>query len=169
MTVNILKNSVLLRNLSSKDLNAVYKWASDFKVAKYTSWDAYTCINELNDYLVNIVERHKFCKAICYEGEIIGSVTIEQGKGPHSCRAELGYVLNRSFWGRGITPAAVALAIAQAFKDLDIYRIEAFVDPENKRSCRVLEKVGMSCEGHLKKHVIFKGELRDSYIYAVTR
>ena len=53
------------------------------------------------------------------------------------------------------------------FQDLNLVRIEAFVDPDNMASQRVLIKTGMTCEGLLKNHTLFKGVVRDRYLYAI--
>jgi RimJ/RimL family protein N-acetyltransferase len=40
-------------------------------------------------------------------------------------------------------------------------------DPENIGSRRVLEKIGMRLEGHLRENVRMRGNWRDSLVYAI--
>lgn len=80
----------------------------------------------------------------------------------------MGYVLAEDFLGKGITTIATKIAIETGFKELAVLRIEAFVDPKNIASQRVLQKVGMTYEGLLKNYVLFKGSIKDRYIYAAT-
>jgi hypothetical protein len=80
--------------------------------------------------------------------------------------AELGYVLSRKYWGKGITTAAVIKAVQEGFSQFKLSRVEAFVDPQNVASQRVLDKSGMQLEGLLKSYMLFKGQISDRYIYA---
>ncbi|HEY7716642.1 MAG TPA: GNAT family protein [Candidatus Binatia bacterium] len=52
------------------------------------------------------------------------------------------------------------------------FRVQAFCDVENIASARILEKIGMSREGTLRRYIIhpaISNEPRDCYISAVTR
>lgn len=49
-------------------------------------------------------------------------------------------------------------------------RIEAFHDSRNLKSGRVMEKIGMTHEGRLKKYKLnYKGELVDCELYAIIK
>ena len=87
----------------------------------------------------------------------------------HSCKADLGYVIARKYWGNGIASQAIQLAIQKGFEDLDVTRIEALVDPANIASQRVLEKNGFAKEGWLKNYILQKGIIKDRYIYAILK
>ena len=165
----IPEDMISLRPLTSDDLEYFYLWASDPEVAKSMTWEAYTSRVDAEKFLKEIAENHPWFKAICLDGIPIGSITLTQEKGCSSCHAELGYVLAKAYWGKNITTAAVKLAISNGFNDLKINRIEAFVDPDNIASQKVLIKSGMHCEGLLKNHTIFKGKLRDSYLYSISK
>jgi RimJ/RimL family protein N-acetyltransferase len=55
------------------------------------------------------------------------------------------------------------------FRQLDLHRIYATCRPANVASQRVLEKVGMHREGHLRRHRWMKGRWQDSYLYAILK
>lgn len=164
-----IEKRVSLRKLTSEDLEYFYVWASDPEVAKSMTWEAYTSIAAAEKFLKEVVESHLWFKAICLDGIPVGSMTLTQGKGSSSCKAELGYVLARMYWNKGITTAAVKQAIKMGFDNLEIQRIEALVDPDNLPSQRVLTNAGMHCEGLLKNYTIFKGVVRDRYMYSITK
>jgi RimJ/RimL family protein N-acetyltransferase len=67
-------------------------------------------------------------------------------------------------WGPNTEAARAVLEFG--FADLGVRRIWATCRPENVGSCRVLEKIGMIREGHLREHVLIRGEWRDSLLYA---
>ena len=82
-----------------------------------------------------------------------------------SRRIELGYVLGRVHWGKGLMREAITAACACAFDELGIRRIEAEVNPENLASCALLLKVGFALEGRLRKRWEAKGNAYDTNIY----
>jgi [ribosomal protein S5]-alanine N-acetyltransferase len=59
---------------------------------------------------------------------------------------ELGWHVRRDLWGRGYATEAAQRCIEYAFSSLGAERIIALIRPENRSSCRVAEKNGMSCE-----------------------
>lgn len=164
-----MEKRVSLRKLTRHDIEHFYTWASDPEVARSMTWEAYTSLDEAEKFLIEVVENHPWFKAICVDGIPVGSITLSQGKGCSSCKAELGYVLSKAYWGKGITTAAVKEAILMGFNDLGIHRIEALVDPDNIASQKVLIKAGMDCEGLLKSYTVFKNSIRDRYFYSIIK
>ena len=57
--------------------------------------------------------------------------------------AEIGYVLNSDYWGKGYCSEAVSKIIEFGFESLKLHRIEARYMKENIRSRNVMEKCGM--------------------------
>ena len=81
--------------------------------------------------------------------------------------AEVGYVLNRSYWGKGIAPEALDAVIAFGFDELILRRIEAKFIIGNDNSRRVMEKCGMQFEGVLRSSMMVKHEYRDIGICSI--
>jgi ribosomal-protein-alanine N-acetyltransferase len=86
-----------------------------------------------------------------------------------SARAELGYVLGRSHWGRGYMREALAALLECAFTQLSLRRVEAEVDPRNLPSARLLRGLGFEREGLLRKRWVLKGEARDVEVFGLLR
>lgn len=160
-------STVTLRPLLSSDAEAFMKWGGDKEVTQSLFWDHYTDVESARKFLVEVAENHPWFMAICVEGEPVGAITLDKGKFRASMRAELGYVISKDWWNRKIATKAVAIALQVGFQDLGVQRIDAYVDPDNKGSIRVLEKTGFALEGHLKKYVVHRNEIRDRLIYAV--
>ena len=59
---------------------------------------------------------------------------------------ELGYRLIRSAWGNGYATEAAIAVRDYAFTVLNLNRLVALIEPVNKRSIRVAEKLGMKYE-----------------------
>ena len=60
---------------------------------------------------------------------------------------ELGYALDRPYWGQGIASEAARAARDWAFATLDVDRMASFIRPGNAGSIRVAKKLGASREG----------------------
>lgn len=163
---NLQEHNVTLKKFTSADIDDFMEWATDDGVTQYMMWNSYTSRSEAEGFFTNTVEKHPWFKAICLGKKVIGSITLDRGRGPHSCKAELGYVIARKYWGNNLATKAIKLAIESGFNDLDVERIEAYVDPSNIGSQRVLEKNGFTKEGLLKSCVIQKGILKDRFIYS---
>ncbi len=160
------EQSVTLKTFTSANIDDFMEWATDDEVTKYMMWNSYTSRSDAESFFTNVVEKHAWFKAICLGEKVIGSITLDKGKGAHSCKAELGYVISRKYWGNGFATQAIKLAIEMGFSDLDVERIEALVEPNNIGSQRVLEKNGFTKEGLLKKCVVQKGIVKDRFLYS---
>jgi RimJ/RimL family protein N-acetyltransferase len=100
--------------------------------------------------------------------EIVGMID-PRIEGP---KVGIGYVAARAHWGKGYVSEATRAIIDWAFQQQSIYRVYATTDIENVASQRVLEKVGMECEGILRKYIVHPniGNVpRDSYLYAIVK
>lgn len=165
----MLEKRISLRKLTSADLDHFYLWASDLEVTKTMAWDAYQSKEEAKYFLKNHVDHHPCFYAICLDNIPIGSITLNQGQVANTCRAELGYVLAKSYWSKGITTIAVKKMLTRGFQELSICRIEALVHPQNLASQKVLINSGMHLEGYLKKYLYFKGIIQDRLLYSITQ
>ena len=63
---------------------------------------------------------------------------------PFTPCVEIGWRLARSGWGRGLATEGARAALAWGFEELGLDEIVAFTVPENVRSRRVMEKLGMT-------------------------
>jgi ribosomal-protein-alanine N-acetyltransferase len=86
-----------------------------------------------------------------------------------SARVELGYVLGRAHWGRGLMREALAALLDQAFAGMGVRRVEAEVDPRNVASAGLLRRLGFSREGLLRQRWVTKGEANDVEMYGLLR
>ena len=84
-----------------------------------------------------------------------------------SARAEIGYALARSRWGKGIMREALSSLIEHAFDVYGLHRLEAEVDPDNRASNGLLLKLGFTCEGRLRERWVGKGCRYDTNIYGL--
>lgn len=63
---------------------------------------------------------------------------------PFTPAVEIGWRLAREHWGKGYATEAATTVIRHAFATLGMEGLVSFTVPENKRSRRVMEKIGMT-------------------------
>jgi len=76
----------------------------------------------------------------------IGMVNYHHREG-HNKRLEIGYILARSYYGRGLMTEALRALITYCFDELGTHRIEALIEPDNAASIRLVERLGFRREG----------------------
>lgn len=86
-----------------------------------------------------------------------------------SARAELGYVLGRRHWGRGLMHEALTGLLDHAFRGMGLRRIETEIDVRNVSSARVVRRLGFTREGLLRERWVTKGEARDVEVHGLLR
>jgi [ribosomal protein S5]-alanine N-acetyltransferase len=79
-------------------------------------------------------------------GEVIGDCGLNWQQVDGASELEVGYHFRRSLWGRGLATEAAGACITYGFARWNPPRIIALIRPENRQSCRVAEKLGMSIE-----------------------
>lgn len=160
-----------LRRMEKCDLYDVFKYTSDPEVPKYLLWEPHSSLEETRRYLARVSRLYRRARfydwGVEHEGRIIGTVgftsfDIRNDKG------EIGYVISRDFWHRGIASEAVRAVLKFGFESLLLNRIEARFLPENEGSLRVAQSCGMTLEGTMREALLVKGRYRDVSVAAVT-
>lgn len=161
-----------LRGHRESDLEPYFALHADPAVMRYWSCPAWTSVDQARDRLAEVIGHRDADRALCWtvadrgDDRLIGSVVLfainrEQG------RAEIGYALSASHWGRGLAQEAMAEVLRHAFDVLGLRRIEADIDPRNAASCRLVERMGFVREGLLRERWCVGGEVSDSAIYGL--
>ena len=97
---------------------------------------------------------------------VIGTCTLHRINREHR-RAELGYILRRDHWGRGLAREALTALLDHAFGMMALHRLEADIDPRNAGSIRLVERLGFTLEGRLRERYFVAGDIQDSAIYGL--
>ena len=99
------------------------------------------------------------------DGTLMGSISLIVTR--RHRRAELGYWLGVPFWNQGYTTEAAGVLVKHGFSLLDIHKITASHFTRNPASGRVMEKIGMTCEGLLRGHSFKNGGFEDMVVYGL--
>ena len=145
--VVLTTDRLTLRPWRESDLNDFYEYASVDGVGQMAGWNPHRNLEESKAILSSFIQNKKTF-ALEYQGKVVGSLGIEkydeknypelndrQGR-------EIGYVLSKEYWGRGLMPEAVKAVIAYLFDaaGLDFIIVGHF--DWNSQSRRVVEKCG---------------------------
>ncbi len=165
---------LILRKMALNDAEAVFAYASDPEVTRYMIWDTHRTVEDSKAFLELAVSKYENGAepdwGIVYKGDrrFVGTCGFASWTAEHA-RAEMGFVISRDYWGRGLVPEAVRAMITFGFDGMSLNRIEARCIAENAASARVMEKAGMTYEGALRQREFIKGAYRDMKIYSILR
>ena len=80
---------------------------------------------------------------------------------------EIGWTVDWRYWGRGYATEGARAMLEFAFKTLGVHRVVAFCNANNRASARVMQKLGMQEDGHLRQTLWWNGAWADELLYAV--
>ena len=137
-----------LRPFTLADQEAIHAVYADPEVMRYVGHGAHRTMAETATALRvygDVLTRRGYSFLAVVEratGALIGDAGLHPlgGVGPD---VELGYTLARGAWGRGYATELGAALVEYAFGVLGVPRVVAQVEPDNRASRRVLEKLGM--------------------------
>lgn len=138
---------LILRPWRQSDLADFYEYASVDGVGQMAGWPPHESIEDSQRVLDSFIE-HKKVFAIEYEGKVIGSLGVEEYDEEifpqlKDLKArELGFVLSKDYWGRGLMPEAAKEVIRWLFEDVGLDAITCCHYAQNIQSARVQEKCG---------------------------
>ncbi len=161
-----------LRRLMVLDTEDMYEYAGRPDVTKYLTWLPHPDRDYTREYLQYLGNRYAagmfYDWAVVYEPDckMVGTC----GFTSFNCSsdsAEVGYVLNPAYWGKGIATEALLRVLQFGFEELGLHRIEAKFIEGNDRSRHVMEKVGMTFEGVMREGMLIKGAYRNIGICSI--
>ena len=141
---------LLLREFEQHDLCDLYEYASVEGVGEMAGWKHYKSIGDSAEILDMFINEDKTF-AICLKesGKVIGSLGIEKYGLEEKLTEfdtyrgrEIGYVLSKDYWGRGLMPEAVKAVIDYLFEDLNFDFLLCGYYNFNAQSKKVQEKCG---------------------------
>lgn len=167
MTFATLKSErLILRPLRSDDAAAMHIAMSDVDLMSWWSSAPHTSLEQTQDYVnINAAGDQYMTWAITHDNdEALGWVVFVEHR---DAVKELGYILRRSHWGKGIAREAVRRVIRHGFDDLGLRKIIADTDPENMPSNALLQQLGFQKEGYLRSEWKTHLGVRDSILWGL--
>jgi ribosomal-protein-alanine N-acetyltransferase len=143
----------LLRPLTPGDAADMLRLYSDPQVIRYLGKVPMVSLDEaaakIESYHKLFQEQSAFVWAVTHrgDGQVMGTGLIWNINAAHF-RAEIGYMLAPQWWGQGIMTEIMGILLSFAFETMRLHSLEAYIDPENGASRRVLEKAGFVQEAY---------------------
>lgn len=171
MQPSLCSTRLILRPYTLADAPSVQRLAGDRRVAEPTAaiphpYPAGAAESWISTHAGLFASRKGVCFAVTLgvTDELIGTVSLLDVAAAHA-RAEVGYWMGLSHWGRGYCTEAVGMLVTFAEEHWDLTRLVGRCVASNPASARVMEKAGFILEGQLIKHVLRGGRYEDMLLF----
>ena len=139
---------LILRTWELKDLDDFFEYASVEGVGEKAGWEHHKSKDKSLEILKMFIEEKKVFAIVLKENQkVIGSIGIEELSEEldkdldNLLGRELGYVLNKDYWNKGIMKEAVSKVVDYCFNTLKLNFLMASYFNHNIASKKVLEKL----------------------------
>lgn len=166
---------LILRKPREEDAPLIFAcYGQDQEVTRYLMWRPHRDVSHAQDAVKRFLEGWRSGASYCWllfrrhGGDLVGCIAARKDQQG----INLGYLLARAFWGKGLMNEALGAVAEWTFSDPSVFRVWAVCDVENAASARLLAKSGFCREGILKKwsvHPNISSTPRDCFCYARTR
>jgi ribosomal-protein-alanine N-acetyltransferase len=167
---------LVLRKPRESDARALFDaYTQDAEVTRYMIWRPHTSLVQTKEFIAGCLLDWDSGLRQPYVLAFWDSIESPIGMLEARLRpplVDIGYVLARAHWGRGLMPEAIRVLSADALALASVFRIQAFCDAENRASARTLEKSGFVREGRLERYSVHPNishEPRPCLMYALCR
>lgn len=177
--IKIITKRLLIREHKIDDLENYHKWISDPDIMRYVI--GFPRTKSIKESFISLAEaiqgslevpRKKYYIALTLKNtkEYIGSGGgfIERQEKIGGI-ISIGYFLLKKYWHYGYATEATKAWIDYCFKNMNIHKIVASCDVDNKSSERIMIKCKMKKESELRKHRYQNGNWRDELQYAILK
>ena len=161
-----------LRGVEEIDLKRIHELHVFPEVDRYNTLGIPHSLRETEQLLEKWLEantaspRKQYIFSIINEKQFVGLIALNLGRAKYK-KGEVWYKIHPNFWNKGYATEALKGILDFAFNDLKMHRVEAGCAVENLASIQVLEKVGMTREGHKRKVLPLITGWSDNYEYAI--
>ena len=148
--IKIETERLILRAFEQSDLDDFFEYASVKGVGERAGWKHHESKEESQQILNSFINHDKtFAIVLKENSKVIGSLGVE-GYGMEDALTEfleykgreIGYVLSKDYWGKGIMTEAVKAIINYLFNELNLDFLTCGYYDFNNQSKRVQEKCG---------------------------
>lgn len=106
---------------------------------------------------------------VCDEvGQLCGVINLSEIVRGSFQSAYMGYYALSPHAGKGYMSAGLKLVIERAFGELALHRLEANIQPQNRRSIELVARAGFRYEGLSPRYLKIGGRWRDHERWAIT-
>jgi len=161
---------LIVRRFAAEDWRDLFACLSDPAVVRFEPYGVFSEEACRREAVRRMTDDRFWAVSLKDNKTVIGNVTLTK---QDFDTWELGYVFSAAWQGRGYATESAGAMIRYAIRQLHARRIVAMCNPDNEKSWRLLERLHMRREGHLKQNVYFKTDAEnrplwvDTYEYGV--
>lgn len=169
----------MIKPMSSKDIDDLIESASDPEISKYMFDSFPNPFKEID--AVGYIHLSRFVNP----PTVMGIFHEERSIGEERCvgcimitidtdmlrkNAEIGFWLNKKYWGRGIMKHALVEMFQHVFTNFpDIVRIYGNCIDENRASIEVMRAAGMKMEYRIQDNIVKRDRIYSQVVYGIRR
>lgn len=163
---------LIIRRFKEEDWEDLYEYLSDEEVVRYEPYQVFTIEKAQKEAKCRAESPAFFAVCLKENNKLIGNIYFAKQEFK---TWEIGYVFNRHYQKKGYATEAAKAIIDYGFNIRRARRIVAMCNPINTASWRLLERLGMRREGHLRQNIYFKKDNEgnpiwsDTYEYAILK
>jgi RimJ/RimL family protein N-acetyltransferase len=170
--VLISTERLVLRRFRPDDAEVLAAYRSAPEVAVYQSWDAPYSLERARYAIETMAEADpaapgwfQYAVELKADRTHIGDVGVNLDD--NRMQAEIGYTIVPHQQGHGYATEAVRAVLERLFTVQGLHKVSAECDARNVASARLLERLGFTREGVLRRHTWVKGEWTDDLLYGL--
>ncbi len=169
----LLTQRLHLRPIAMRDARPIFEgYAQDPQVTRFLTWRPHETLSQTESYVADCMaatSTRTYALVERSSERVVGAFAVRR---TNAHAFDVGYVLERPSWGRGLMTEALAEVARWALSQDGIWRFWSVCDVENVGSVRVMEKAGLLREGVLRRWIIHPNvsdEPRDCFVLAKVR
>ncbi|HEY1786640.1 MAG TPA: GNAT family protein [Verrucomicrobiae bacterium] len=165
-----ITNRVIIRQLSGDDYDA-FSAAVRRSRSLHRNWVNSKAMTRavFEKYLKSSStgQNYRFFVVLRATGELVGVINLNNVVHGHFQCAAAGYYAFLPHAGKGLMREGLALVLKYAFQKLKLHRVEANIQPDNRRSIALAKSCGLLREGFSRRFVKVCGRWKDHERWAI--
>lgn len=163
---------LLLRQLTPDDAEDLFAYFSLDEVMEFYDLETFKTLEDAQNIITYFNDEFEKGKGFRWalelksEKKVIGTCGYHNWYPAHS-RAEIGYELNPQFWRNSYMKEAILPILIFGFESMRLHRVDAFIDPSNISSEKLLHSLNFKEEGMLRDYFFEKGKFVDAKIFGL--
>ena len=163
---------LIIRPVTRDDKDDMFEYRSDRETNKYQGWipttvsDVETFIGKISKQINEPGTWFQFVFIEKESKKIVGDLGIHFFDNENK-QVEVGCTVKKDFQNKGYATETVKRVIDYLFNELSKHRIITSIDPDNKNSIRLVERIGFRKEAHFVESLLINGKWVDDLIYSL--
>lgn len=173
MTYPVLETErLILRQLNLHDTEDLFEYFSLDEVMEYYDLPPFKTLEDARNIIIHFNSEFEKGKGFRWalelksEKKVIGTCGYHNWYKEHF-KAEIGYELNPGFWRNSYMKEAILPILTFGFETMQLHRVDAFIDPANIASEKLLTSLSFKEEGLLHDFFFEKGKFVDAKIFGL--